>query len=212
MQPFEAMRARAALLLMDDVGADNIISVSGLMKTSKTGFADAMFASWRYLPDGTENPEFSLNHARYKNAQILIAGRNFGYGSSREAAVWALRDYGFRCLIARSFGPIFYGNCIKNGLLPIALDDQSHAALVDQLNRSENVLNVSLENFEISTDSGATFSFRLPKVHQRLLLEGMEAIDYVNTFLDQIHAYRAVDRIRRPWVYLNTNKREVAGE
>jgi 3-isopropylmalate/(R)-2-methylmalate dehydratase small subunit len=201
MQPFTRLRSTAAVLLKDDVGADSIISVEDLLKTSKAGFAGALFAGWRYGKDGVEDPDFVLNRPECRGAQILVSGQNFGYGSSREPAVWAIRDYGFRCIVARSYGEIFYSNSIKNGLLPVSLPDDVHQALLADMKSEIGPLEIDLEGSRITTASGRVFRFHIPELHRRLLLDGLDAIEYAGTFRSQINAFRAADRQMRPWIY-----------
>ena len=202
MQPFENLRATAAVLLRDNIDTDQIIPGKELMKTTKTGFGAGLFSEWRYLQDRVENPAFELNQPRYKDAQILVTGRNFGCGSSREAAAWAVRDYGFTCVIARSFSGIFYSNCIKNGVLPISLNVEAHSSLVLALDDDTRPLEVDLRECRIESATGSQWSFSLPAVHRELLMLGLDGIEYAATYQSQIDDFRAADRLRRPWVYL----------
>jgi 3-isopropylmalate/(R)-2-methylmalate dehydratase small subunit len=204
MEPIARIHSVAAVLLMDDIGAEQIISVKNLMKTSKTGFADALFAEWRFHPDRSPDPGFPLNRPEYHGAQVLVTGRNFGAGSSREAATWALRDYGFRCIVARGYGGIFYNNCIKNGVLPVTLDDESHASLVETVMQDARPIEVDLAACRITAATGLAWSFRISELHRRLLLNGMDAIQYAMTFNSQIEAFREEDRAVRPWIYSDT--------
>ncbi len=209
MEPFETHTGRAALLLRDNVDTDQIIPGRELMKTTTTGFGDGLFAEWRYLDGRVDDPAFVLNRHENRGASILVTGRNFGCGSSREAAAWAVRDYGFRAVIAPSFSGIFHANCLKNGVLPVVLDDESHAALVRSLASAARPLTVDLDACRVSDDAGHAWSFRVAKVDRELLRKGMRAIDYALSFRPEIEAFREADRVRRPWVYPDTER--VAG-
>lgn len=206
MKPFETLHGRAVILLKDNVDTDQIIPGKELMKTTKTGFGDGLFAEWRYAHGRVENPSFVLNQPQAKLATVLITGRNFGCGSSREAAAWAIRDYGFRCVVAMSFSPIFYSNCVKNGLLPTALADRAHSDLITGLEESDGMLTVDLEACTIALPGGRSWPFSLPALHRQMLLGGLDAISYAQTFLPQTEEFRAKDRLRRPWVYLDASR------
>jgi 3-isopropylmalate/(R)-2-methylmalate dehydratase small subunit len=159
------------------VDTDQIIPKQFLKRIERTGFGKFLFFDWRYLDDGTDNPEFILNLPEYRGASVLLARRNFGCGSSREHAPWALEDYGFRAIIAPSFADIFYNNCFKNGMLPVRLDE----AVVDDLFRraakqSGYKLTVDLEKYEIRDDFGLKLIFEVDDFRRHCLLNGLDDI------------------------------------
>lgn len=145
MKPFTIHRGKTAGIDRVNIDTDQIIPKQFLKRIERTGFGQFLFYDWRYLSDGTPNPEFELNRPENEGATILVAGDNFGCGSSREHAPWALQDYGFRAIIAPSFADIFYNNCLKNGLLPIRLDQEDVRYLLQQSERADYELTVSLE-------------------------------------------------------------------
>ena len=197
----------AAPLLRPNVDTDCIIPGSELLKVSKTGFGEGLFAGWRYAAgaggDRTENPDFVLNREPYRRATILVSGRNFACGSSREMAVWALRDYGFRCVIAPSFGFIFYASCFKNGLLAVELPDADVEALARQVEESngEATVTVDLERCVVAAPDKRELAFSVAENFRIALLEGRDFIDSTLAFEAEIAAFEARDRERRPWVY-----------
>src|ERR1700704_6129149 len=144
MQPFTVVSGRAACLMKANIDTDVIIRIERLTAGDRNKLRHYALEALRYLPDGTEKPSFALNQPKYRGAPILIAGRNFGCGSSREGAVWALMDMGLRCVIAESFGDIFYGNCFQNGMLPIRLGYESIKELVEETLASEGMFTVDL--------------------------------------------------------------------
>ena len=151
MLPFVQVTGVAAPLLRHNIDTDQITPGHTGMKVQKSGFAAGLFFNWRYLPDGSDNPEFILNQPPYREASFLVAGGNFGCGSSREFAVWALRDFGIRAVVAASFGSIFAANCITNGVLPIVLDQASVNALAGSLTPSHALITVDLEHGHITS-------------------------------------------------------------
>src|SRR5690349_925998 len=160
MQSFSTHTGIVALLERDNVDTDQIIPKQFLKRIERTGYGDVLFFDWRYDVDGKPNPDFSLNAPHYAGASILLAGRNFGCGSSREHAVWALRDYGFRAIIAPSFADIFANNCAKNGLLTVVLPEEQVAEIARRSERSENYrLTVDLEQCTVRDDQGLTAKF-----------------------------------------------------
>ncbi len=203
MEKFERLVSVAAPLLRTNVDTDALIPGHRLMKVSKTGFGEGLFYHWRYREDGSEDPDFVLNQAPYRHARILLAGHNFACGSSREVAVWALRDFGFRCVIAPSFGAIFYANCFKNGFLPVVLEQPEVDALARQTMQSEGV---ALTTIDLAARRGVApgregFLFKIGELYRTTLLEGLDPIAATLRLADDIDAYRAQDRKRRPWVY-----------
>lgn len=193
MRPFNALTSIAAPLIRDNVDTDAIIPSREMKSTGKTGLADGLFAAWRYVDAATRTPDpgFVLNQPDFTGAQILLSGANFGCGSSREHAVWALAEFGIRCVIAESFAPIFYNNCIRNGILPAALDRNVIAGLAGQMVTVDLVAqSVDGHPFEIDAEARA------------MLLEGLDAIDLTLKHRDEIAAWQAQDRKARPWIYL----------
>lgn len=201
MTPFTTLTSRAVPLLRDNVDTDAVIPSREMKTTGRTGLADGLFAPWRYLdlardPGGrTPDPEFPLNRLEAKAAQILLAGANFGCGSSREHAVWALAEYGIHCVIAQSFAPIFRANCIRNGLLPVALPEAAIAAMAWQ------DVTVDLRAQEVRC-GGAIHRFEIGHEPREMLLEGLDAIDLTLKSLPAIEDWTSRDRSARPWVYL----------
>ena len=176
-----------------------------MKRVSKQGLGEGLFAGRRYAEPGsrTENPDFVLNRGPYRDAQILLAGANFGCGSSREHAVWALAEWGIRAIIAPSFGAIFYGNCVRNGILPIVLDDDrvGEIAAIVEANPAENRITINLEHRKLVAADGRTDAFEIAPADREMLMEGLDAIAVTMKRDDEILAFQARDRIRRPWVY-----------
>jgi 3-isopropylmalate/(R)-2-methylmalate dehydratase small subunit len=186
----------AAPLLRDNVDTDTIIPSREMRSTGRTGLADGMFAPWRYSDADarTEHPDFVLNQPDYRGAAILAAGSNFGCGSSREHAVWALAEYGIKAIIATSFAPIFRGNCIRNFLLPVALD----RAAVEAVAGHEVTINLSALTL---TCGDATYAFALESEAHEMLLHGLDVIDLTLQQRAAIDTWTNADRAARPWVY-----------
>ncbi|HKW24866.1 MAG TPA: 3-isopropylmalate dehydratase small subunit [Terriglobales bacterium] len=177
MQAFQVHTGKVAPLDRANVDTDQIIPKQFLKRIERSGYGQFLFYDWRYLPDGKPNPEFVLNQTRYAGAGILLAGKNFGCGSSREHAPWALLDYGFRAVIAPSFADIFANNCIKNGLLPVVLDDAKVAELLAKTARVEIYqLKVDLVEREVRDDSGFVARFEMDDFKRKFLLEGLDDI------------------------------------
>jgi 3-isopropylmalate/(R)-2-methylmalate dehydratase small subunit len=195
MIPFRVHTGLAAPLARPNVDTDQIIPKQFLKRVERTGFGQFLFFDWRCLPNGEPNPEFELNDPRYRGASILIAGKNFGCGSSREHAPWALADYGFRAIIAPSFADIFANNCLKNGLLTVVLSEEDVTNLT---NRAKTVagyeLTVDLENKTVSDVSGFSASFEIGDFQRRCLLEGLDDIGLTLQHEEAIASYEQ----RRP--------------
>jgi len=192
MEPFTKLTGLAAPLDRPNVDTDQIIPKQFLKRIERTGFGQFLFFDWRFLEDGSPNPDFELNRPRYQGATILLARDNFGCGSSREHAPWALGDYGFRALIAPSFADIFYNNCFKNGILPVVLG----AAEVDDLfvrcaGRPGYQLTVNLEDRSVSDESGLKLSFEVDDFRRHCLLNGLDDIGLTLEQEDKITAYEA---------------------
>jgi len=205
MRPFTHITAVALPLMRDNVDTDAIIPSREIVTVSKTGLAQGLFADWRYVAQGSRelNTQFVLNDPRYLGAGVLLAGANFGCGSSREHAVWALAEYGFRVLLASSFNPIFFRNCARNGLLAATLPRPDLDALAAHvsLNPQSHLLTVELESQRIRIDEHRQMEFTIPPDVKRSLLDGLDAIDQTLRLRSAIDEFRAADRRKRPWVY-----------
>ena len=194
MTPFPVpLTSVAAPLLRDNIDTDAIIPSREMRSTGKTGLKDGLFASWRYSDVSTRTPDpaFVLNQPVYANARVLAAGDNFGCGSSREHAVWALAEWGIACVIAESFAPIFHSNCIRNGLLPVML---GKAAIADLAGREVTV--------DLAAQMAAGHHFDIDPEAKAMLLKGLDAIDLTLKHGDAIAAWTGRDKSQRPWVYL----------
>jgi len=206
MEKFTRLTAIAAPILRLNIDTDIIIPSREMKRVSKQGLGEGLFAGWRYTTPGGRDPDpqFILNQAPYDRAQVILSGANFGCGSSREHAVWALHEWGIRCVIAPSFGAIFQGNCVRNGILPVVLDE----ALVEDLARQvasdpdRNQLTVDLESCRVIAPDGTEHPFEIASGDREMLLEGLDAIAVTQKRDDEILAFQARDRLRRPWVYL----------
>src|SRR5712675_3623343 len=202
MQPFTTLSGVAAPLPMVNVDTDMIIPKQFLKTTKRTGLASALFFEMRTRPDGSENPDFVLNKPAYKKAQILVAGANFGCGSSREHAPWALLDFGIRCVIAPSFADIFYNNCFKNGLLPVALPQAEVDKLMEDSKKGANaVLTIDLDKQTISRPDGEVVHFEIDPFRKHCLLNGLDDIGQTEQKAADIAAYEEKARATRPWVF-----------
>jgi 3-isopropylmalate/(R)-2-methylmalate dehydratase small subunit len=197
MTPFTTLTSIAVPLIRDNIDTDAIIPSREMKGTGKTGLADGLFAGWRYTEIGgrAPQPDFVLNDPAYAGAAILLGGANFGCGSSREHAAWALAEFGFRVVIAASFNPIFRGNCVRNGIVPVELDPRGPAA-------SEGALTIDLPAQTVSDAAGGCWSFAIDEEAKAMLIGGLDAIDLTLRRRDRIEAFRAADRVERPWAYL----------
>jgi len=207
MESFTKVTGLAAPLLRASIDTDQIIPTRFLARLSEEGLGEGLFAQWRLLPDGTPNPDFILNCEPWSQAQILVAGPNFGCGSSREAAPRALRQRGFRALIAPSFGDIFYNNCFRNGIAPVRLSLQALERLSQLLEQDGQAvaieLTVDLEQNQVKVPTtGENFHFEAPTLLRRMLLEGLDEIELTRKQADAIEVFRNKDRARRGWAYL----------
>ena len=201
MNPFTSLHSVAAAMADADIDTDIIFPARFLTLTQKPGLARYAFHDRRYDASGQERPDFVLHQTPWRGAQILVAGANFGCGSSREQAPWALADLGLRCIIAPGFGDIFEANCLRNGLLPIRLDGAAYAALLADAQAGRALL-VNLASLTVQRDSGAVVAFTLPEAQRQALLAGRDEIDLL---LQQegprIAAFQAAQRLRMPWLY-----------
>ena len=206
MQPFQTLTATAAKLDQVNVDTDQIIPKQFLKKIERTGFGIHLFNDWRFLDDAGQkiNPDFILNQSRYQGAQILVAGDNFGCGSSREHAPWALLDYGFRSIIAPSFADIFYNNCSKNGILLVALLEASVQQLFTEI--EENVgceLTVDLPNQKVQSPKGLEFSFEIDPFVKHRLLNGLDDIGWTLQYQSEIESFESNYQKQAPWMFVH---------
>jgi 3-isopropylmalate/(R)-2-methylmalate dehydratase small subunit len=200
MEKFTTLTGIAAHLPMINVDTDMIIPKQFLKTIKRTGLGQGLFAELRYDEDGNPHPHFVLHKAPYSEANILITGENFGCGSSREHAPWALLDFGFRCIIAPSFADIFYNNCFKNGILPIRLPQSELDKLVDDASRGANAtITVDLPNQEIRGPDGGVIHFDIDPFLKRCLMEGLDDIGLTLEKAHHIEAFETEHRTRRPW-------------
>jgi 3-isopropylmalate/(R)-2-methylmalate dehydratase small subunit len=195
MQKFIIHSGIAALLERDNVDTDQIIPKQFLKRTERNGYGECLFFDWRFDAEGKPRPEFALNAPQYAGASILIAGKNFGCGSSREHAVWALRDYGFRCIIAPSFADIFANNCLKNGLLTVVLGQGALNQIKARDAAGRFCLTVDLEQCEISGTDGFRAAFDVDSFRRTCLLEGLDEIGMSLRHEPEIAAYEARTRV-----------------
>jgi 3-isopropylmalate/(R)-2-methylmalate dehydratase small subunit len=190
-EPLRRLTAIAAPLLVDNIDTDIIIPSREMKTTGKTGLADGLFANWRYRPGTREaNPDFVLNQPAYRDARILLTGANVGCGSSREHAAWALAEWGIRAIVAPGFNPIFFGNCVRNGIAPVVLPAATIATL-------QNPVTLDLEAMTLNGHG-----FSLPREARDMLLEGLDPIALTLKQADAIRAWQQKDRQARPWAWL----------
>ena len=200
MQKFTSLTGVAAPLPMINVDTDMIIPKQFLKTIKRTGLGKNLFDEMRYNTDGSEKPGFVLNKPAYRKATILVSGANFGCGSSREHAPWALLDFGIRCVIAPSFADIFYNNCFKNGILPIKLPQEDVDKLMDDANRGANAtITIDLEKQEIRGPDGGCIKFEMDPFRKRCLLEGLDNIGLTLESEKAIGEFEAKAQAARPW-------------
>ena len=200
MQKFTTLTGVAAPLPMINVDTDMIIPKLHLKTIKRTGLGKALFEEMRYTTDGKEKPDFVLNKPAYRKAQILVAGDNFGCGSSREHAPWALLDFGIRCVISTSFADIFYNNCFKNGILPIKVSPEDLEKLFDDAERGANAtLSIDLEAQEIRGPDGGKVKFEIDPFRKHCLLNGLDDVGLTMVKKDKIASYEDRAKAARPW-------------
>ena len=201
MEPFKKLDGVAAPLPMINVDTDMIIPKQFLKTTKRTGLGKALFHELRTRADGSENPDFVLNKPAYRGAKILVTGANFGCGSSREHAPWALLDYGIRCVIAPGFAEIFYNNCFKNGILPIVLQQEDVDKLMDDAERGSNaVISVDLERQEIRGPDGGCVKFEVDRFRKQCLLNGWDDIGLTMRSETKISEFEQQQKVQSPWL------------
>ena len=201
MDKFTSLTAVAAPLPIVNVDTDMIIPKQYLKTIKRTGLGAGLFSEMRYNDDGSENPDFVLNKPAYRNAKILVAGDNFGCGSSREHAPWALKDFGISCVISTSFADIFYNNCFQNGILPVTVSPDDLEKLLDDASRGANAtLTVDLEAQEIRGPDGGVVHFDLDPFKKHCLLNGLDGIGLTMEKAPAIDTFEGRNQAERPWV------------
>ena len=201
MQPFTTLTGVAAPLPMANVDTDKIIPARFLKSISRSGFGKNLFHNMRFREDGSENPDFVLNRPPYRNAEILVAHENFGCGSSREHAPWALLDFGIRCVIAPDFADIFHNNCFKNGILPVRLPREVCDKLMDDARLGANArLTVDLERQVVARPNGEEIPFEVDPFRKHLLLNGLDDIGQTMQHAAAIDAFEARRKAAQPWL------------
>jgi 3-isopropylmalate/(R)-2-methylmalate dehydratase small subunit len=201
MEKFTVLEGVAAPMKMRNIDTDRVIPKQYLKTIKRTGLGKGLFAEMRYDADGSENPDFVLNKPAYRNAKIIVAGDNFGCGSSREHAPWALLDYGIRCVISTSFADIFYNNCFKNGVLPIKVSPEDLEKLFDDADRGANAtLTIDLVRQEIRGPDGGMVKFDIDPFRKHCLLNGLDDIGLTMVKADKISDYEQSAKASRPWV------------
>ncbi len=202
MEKFTRLTGVAAPLPMDNVDTDMIIPKQFLKTIKRTGLGKNLFDEMRYTPDGEEIPDFVLNQPAYRQAKILVTGDNFGCGSSREHAPWALLDFGIRCIIAPDFADIFYNNCFKNGILPIRLPREEVDKLMDDAERGANaVVTIDLEKQEITGPDGGVIHFDIDPFRKHCLLNGLDDIALTLQDAPAIDSYEGKQKTGQPWLW-----------
>ena len=205
MDKFTKLTGLAAPLMQPNIDTDAILPSRFLTRTNqygKSGFGEVLFSDWRFAADGKPKPDFVLNRPEYAGAKILLAAENFGCGSSREHAVWALLGFGIRCVIAPGFGEIFYNSSFVNGLLPVVLEKEKVVALADAVDVGGDAMSVDLEAQEVTGPDGKVYAFEIDASRREALLEGLDAIAVTLKREAEITAFQDADRQSRPWIYL----------
>lgn len=202
MEAYKKHQSIAALMRRSNVDTDQIIPKQFLKKVERSGFGTHLFHDWRFNEDGSDNADFELNKANFKGAKVLVVGDNFGCGSSREHAPWAIEDYGFNTIISTSYADIFYNNCFKNSILPIVATKEQLASLMDEIDANEGVsFTVDLENQELITPAGNGFKFEVDAFRKENLLKGLDDIGLTLKQTDFIDQYEAKHKKDYPWLW-----------
>ena len=207
-KPFTRLDAIAAPIMRSNIDTDVVIRIERLVGTSIRGtLGKWAFGSLRYLPDGSENPDFILNREPYRQAEILITGPNFGCGSSREGAVWSLQELGIRAIIGSGFGDIFFANCFQNGILPILVDKEIVDGLAAEVENTQGAgrVGVDLEEQTITSPSGKQHQFEIDPRRRAGLLRGLDEVALTLQRDNEIRAFQAADRNERPWIHFARN-------
>jgi 3-isopropylmalate/(R)-2-methylmalate dehydratase small subunit len=202
MEAYKNHQSTAALMNRNNVDTDQIVPKQFLKKVERTGFGAHLFHDWRFNEDGSDNPEFELNKPAFKGAKILVTGDNFGCGSSREHAPWAIADYGFNTIISTSFADIFYNNCFKNSILPLVVNVDKLQALMDEVAADEGVkFVVDLENQKVFTPAGNDFEFEVEAFRKHNMMAGLDDIGLSLMHEDKITAFEEKQKQTYPWLW-----------
>jgi 3-isopropylmalate/(R)-2-methylmalate dehydratase small subunit len=202
MEKFIKTESNIAILEIDNIDTDMIIPKQFLKTLKKSGLGEKLFYEMRYSEKGEKLKDFILNQEEYANTQILLAGNNFGCGSSREHAPWAIKDFGLKVIIANSFADIFYGNCFKNGILPITLPKDETDAIKKHVSKNPNLFTVDLTSQTIQSNDGSFFiKFEIPTQKKAILLQGLDDITETLQHLNLINEFEERDKNIRPWIY-----------
>jgi len=200
MQPFTRLDAKIAPLPLANIDTDQIIPKQFLKTVEREGLGRGLFYDFRFDEDGREKPDFVLNRPEYKGVGILVAGDNFGCGSSREHAPWALMDFGVRCVVSTSFADIFYNNCFQNGLLPVVLKADEVQALMEEARGGNHVTSVDLETQTVTAPSGRTFRFEIDANRKAKMLKGLDAIGETLQSVRAIDVFESKRALAQPWL------------
>ena len=196
MKPFQKIVSRMIPIVRNNIDTDQIIPAQYLKVTDKEGLAVGCFASWRYTPDGAPNPKFPINQPEYSGSQVILAGDNFGCGSSREHAAWALSGLGIKAVISTSFADIFRNNAMKNGILPVVVDQITHTLLADSAQTNpESEVEIDLESQVLRLPDGRTCEFPIDAFNKQCLLEGIDTLEYLLKHQDHIRAYEKAGHV-----------------
>ncbi|SGZ04442.1 3-isopropylmalate dehydratase small subunit-Alpha-IPM isomerase-Isopropylmalate isomerase [Moritella viscosa] len=202
MKAYKNHTSVAALMNRSNVDTDQIIPKQFLKKVERTGFGIHLFHDWRFLDDGSENPEFELNKPAFKGAKILVAGDNFGCGSSREHAPWAIEDFGFNTIISTSYADIFYSNCFKNGILPIRVSKEELTALMAEIDANEGIeFTVDLPAQTVTTPGGIVINIEIDPFRKQSLIEGADDISWTLKHEAKISEFEAKNKQQFPWLW-----------
>jgi len=202
MDKFTSLRGVAAPMPMINIDTDAIIPKQFLKTLTRKGLGKHLFTEMRYADDGSENPDFVLNKEPYRKASILVAGENFGCGSSREHAPWSLLDFGIRCVIAPSFADIFFNNCFKNGILPIVLPQEQIDELMEDAEKGANaIVTVDLESQQITRPDGETIAFEVDSFRKHCLLNGLDDVGLTMQKAATVDTYENRQKAEQPWLY-----------
>lgn len=203
MKAYKKHESIAALMNRSNVDTDQIIPKQFLKKVERSGFGVHLFHDWRYNEDTSDNLDFELNKPAFKGAKVLVVGDNFGCGSSREHAPWAIEDYGFNTIISTSYADIFYNNCFKNGILPIKVEKAQLDSLMAEIEANEGVsFTVDLENQEVLTPAGNGFKFEIDPFRKENLLKGLDDIGLTLKHVEQIDQYEEKHKALYPWLWV----------
>ena len=201
MRAFTQLTSVAAPLWVDGIETDMIIPAAMCVRPAGADYGDALLAPWRYLEDGSDNPAFVLNREPYRQAEILVTGANVGFGSSREHAAWAVRDFGLRAIVAVSFASIFRSNCMRSGVLAVSLQLDAVQTIVDEISATPAELHIDLAEQVVVAPAGDRYRFDVPPLEKTMLLEGLDELGLVMRYADDRASFEARDRVARPWVY-----------